>query len=100
VSKKMMLQVVESGTGKRAAIEDVLVCGKTGTAQKANKSGIGYSEGRVITSFIGFAPYDDPRIACVVIIDEPQGNEEEIWGGTVAAPLFAEIVEFALKKVN
>ncbi|HHT78400.1 MAG TPA: penicillin-binding protein 2 [Actinobacteria bacterium] len=98
--KKMMLQVVESGTGKRAAIEDVLVCGKTGTAQKANKSGIGYSEGRVITSFIGFAPYDDPRIACVVIIDEPQGNEEEIWGGTVAAPLFAEIVEFALKKVN
>jgi cell division protein FtsI/penicillin-binding protein 2 len=54
----------------------------------------------VITSFLGFAPYDNPKVACVVIIDEPQGNEEEIWGGTVAAPIFSEIVEFALKKVN
>ena len=98
--RDMMLEVVEDGTGKRAGIDGILVCGKTGTAQKANKSGIGYSEGRVITSFIGFAPYEDPEIACVVIIDEPQGNEEEIWGGTVAAPLFSQIVEFALKKVH
>ncbi|MDD3519837.1 MAG: penicillin-binding protein 2 [Actinomycetota bacterium] len=98
--KDMMLQVVEDGTGKRAGVDGVLVCGKTGTAQKANKNGIGYSEGRVITSFLGFAPYDNPKVACVVIIDEPQGNEEEIWGGTVAAPIFSEIVEFALKKVN
>lgn len=98
--REMMLEVVQGGTGKAAAIEGVSVCGKTGTAQKANKNSPGYSEGRVITSFIGFAPYEDPEIACVVIIDEPKGNEEEIWGGTVAAPLFSEIVSFALQKIR
>ncbi len=98
--KDMMLAVVEDGTGKQAQIEGVLVCGKTGTAQKANKDSPGYTEGRVVTSFIGFAPYDDPKIAAIVLIDEPIGNENAIWGGTVAAPLFSEIVSFALNKLN
>ncbi|MDD5659712.1 MAG: penicillin-binding transpeptidase domain-containing protein, partial [Actinomycetota bacterium] len=61
---------------------------------------VGYDEGRVITSFMGFAPYDDPKIACIVIVDEPQGNAEAIWGGTVAAPVFSDLVEFALNKIN
>lgn len=99
--KDMMLSVVEKGgTGTQASIEGIKVCGKTGTAQKANKIGVGYDEGRVITSFIGFAPYDDPKIACIVIVDEPQGNAEAIWGGTVAAPVFSDLVEFALNKIN
>lgn len=98
--KDMMLSVVEEGTGKQAQIEGIKVCGKTGTAQKANKNSAGYDEGLVIASFIGFAPYEDPEVACVVIIDEPQGNMEAIWGGTVAAPVFSDLVKFALNKIH
>ena len=98
--KDMMLSVVEDGTGKQAKIEGIKVCGKTGTAQKVNKNSIGYAEGLVITSFVGFAPYDNPEVACIVIIDEPKGNEKEIWGGTVAAPVFSDLVNFALNKIH
>ena len=98
--KDMMLSVVEDGTGTLAKIEGVKVCGKTGTAQKANKNSPGYDEGLVVTSFVGFAPYENPKIACIVIIDEPKGNEEEIWGGTVAAPVFSDLVNFALNKIH
>jgi stage V sporulation protein D (sporulation-specific penicillin-binding protein) len=96
--KDMMLSVVEGGTGTRAQIEGIKVCGKTGTAQKAETNG-GY-EGRLITSFIGFAPYEDPEIAIIVVVDEPQGEENTIWGGTVAAPAFRDIMEFSLMKLK
>jgi len=98
--KDMMRAVVESGTGTRAQIEGISVCGKTGTAEKANKSGRGYDEGRVITSFIGFAPFDDPKVAIIVVVDEPHGGADEIWGGTVAAPAFKDIMEFSLRKLG
>ncbi|MBA7675636.1 Stage V sporulation protein D [subsurface metagenome] len=98
--KDMMLAVVEGGTGTRAQIDGVKVCGKTGTAEKANKNRIGYDEGRQITSFIGFAPYEDPEIAIIVVVDEPQGEKNAIWGGTVAAPVFRDIMEFSLKKLK
>ena len=98
--KDMMLAVVEGGTGTRAQIEGVKVCGKTGTAQKVNKNGTGYSEGRQITSFIGFAPYEDPEIAIIVVVDEPQGGKNTIWGSTVAAPVFRDIMEFSLKRLK
>jgi stage V sporulation protein D (sporulation-specific penicillin-binding protein) len=98
--KDMMLSVVEEGTGTKARIEDVEVCGKTGTAEKVNSNGIGYDEGRCITSFIGFAPYEDPEVAVLVVVDEPQGWENTVWGGTVAAPVFREIMEFSLKRLR
>ena len=98
--KEMMLAVVENGTGTNAQIEGVKVCGKTGTAEKANESGVGYSEGRSITSFIGFAPYDDPEIAIIVVVDEPRGEERTVWGGTVAAPVFKIIMEYSLNRVK
>jgi cell division protein FtsI/penicillin-binding protein 2 len=98
--KDMMLAVVEEGTGKKAQIEGIKVCGKTGTAQKANKKSPGYDEGLVVVSFVGFAPYEDPEIACLVVIDEPKGNSEEIWGGTVTAPVFSDLVKFALNKIS
>ena len=94
--KDMMLAVVEGGTGTRAQIDWVKVCGKTGTAEKVNKNGVGYSEGRQITSFIGFAPYEDPEIAIIVVVDEPQGG----WGATVAAPVFRDIMEFSLTRLK
>jgi len=98
--KEMMLAVVENGTGTNAQVEGVEVCGKTGTAEKANENGIGYSEGRSITSFLGFAPYDDPGIAIVVVVDEPSGEERTIWGGTVAAPVFKNIMEYSLNRLK
>jgi len=98
--KDMMLAVVEGGTGTRAQIDGVKVCGKTGTAEKVNKDRTGYDEGRQITSFIGFAPYEDPEIAIIVVVDEPQGEKNAIWGGTVAAPVFRDIMEFSLKKLK
>jgi stage V sporulation protein D (sporulation-specific penicillin-binding protein) len=98
--KDMMLAVVENGTGKNAQIEGVSVCGKTGTAEKANQNGTGYSEGRSITSFVGFAPYEDPEIAVIIVVDEPQGPDRTVWGGTVAAPVFKKIMEYSLERIK
>jgi cell division protein FtsI (penicillin-binding protein 3) len=82
------------GTGKRARLPGWRVAGKTGTAQKADPVSGGYSADRHFSSFVGFAPADAPRIAIGVFIDEPRG---EIYGGEVAAPVFREIAEHALK---
>jgi len=98
--RDMMLSVVQDGTGTNAQIEGIDVCGKTGTAEKANRSGVGYSEGRSITSFVGFAPYENPEIAIIIVVDEPQGEERTVWGGTVAAPVFREIMEFSLQRIK
>ncbi len=98
--KDMMLSCVEDGTGTRAKIEGIKICGKTGTAQKANQNGIGYTEDRSITSFLGFAPYENPQVAIIIVVDEPHGPENEVWGGTVAAPIFKEIMNFSLKRLR
>jgi cell division protein FtsI (penicillin-binding protein 3) len=82
------------GTGKRARLDGWRVAGKTGTAQKADAISGGYSADRHFSSFVGFAPADAPRIAIGVFVDEPKG---EIYGGDVAAPVFREVVEHALK---
>ena len=79
------------GTARAAAIDGYSVAGKTGTAQKV--SGGHYDSSKWVSSFIGFAPADDPRVAIAVMVDEPQGD---IYGGTIAAPAFKEITSFAL----
>jgi len=78
--------VVVSGTGKNASLEGYRAAGKTGTAQKAQKGG--YSKGKYVASFIGFAPLPRPRITILVQIDEPKGK---IYGGEVSAPVFRKI---------
>ncbi|MFH1452845.1 MAG: penicillin-binding transpeptidase domain-containing protein [Armatimonadota bacterium] len=88
---QIMRQVVEKGTGKRAQIPGYLVAGKTGTAQMAE--GGSYSSNKYIASFMGFAPAEEPRIAVLVKIEEPQGI---IWGGYVAGPVFKEVAKAAL----
>jgi cell division protein FtsI (penicillin-binding protein 3) len=82
------------GTGKRARLPGWRVAGKTGTAQKADPVTGGYSADKQFASFVGFAPADAPRVAIGVFIDEPKG---EIYGGEVAAPVFRDIAEYALK---
>ncbi|RMD87882.1 MAG: penicillin-binding protein 2, partial [Candidatus Dadabacteria bacterium] len=92
----MLMSVVEDarGTGKRAYIKGVRVSGKTGTAQKPKKNGVGYSKDRYVASFVGFvdgSPIGVHRtLSLIVIIDEPKGGS--IFGGTVAAPVFRRIM--------
>jgi len=95
--KKLMRDVVVSGSGRKAQMAWYSVGGKTGTAQKALPGGRGYLKGRYIASFIGLAPLSDPRIAALVIVDDPKGV---IWGETVAGPAFKNVVEYALRYLN
>jgi cell division protein FtsI (penicillin-binding protein 3) len=83
------------GTARAAAIDGYSVAGKTGTAQKV--SGGHYDASKWVSSFIGFAPAEDPRIALVVMVDEPQGGH---LGGAIAAPIFKEIAEQALRYLH
>ena len=64
--------VSERGTGKNAMVPGFSVAGKTGTAQKAKERSRGYADGKYIASFMGFIPADRPRMAMIVVIDEPQ----------------------------
>jgi len=80
--------VVTDGTGGKAAIPGFRVAGKTGTAQKIDPRTGSYSASQFVGSFVGFAPADNPRLAMIVVIDEPLG---EAWGGTVAAPVFQRV---------
>jgi cell division protein FtsI/penicillin-binding protein 2 len=79
------------GTASEVSVPGYTLAGKTGTAQVAENGG--YSKTKYIASFIGFAPAQNPQLLAAVIVDEPQG---EIYGGSVAAPAFGQIAEFAL----
>lgn len=95
--KDMMKEVVrEGGTGVNAALEGYSVCGKTGTAQKADDSG-SYAAGKYIASFVGFTPCEKPVIAVLVVVDEPQ---KQHYGGIVAAPVFKKIAGETLNYLN
>ncbi len=90
-----MLQHVVSrdGTGKRASIPGYSVAGKTGTAWKASAGG--YSTNRYLAVFAGLAPASNPRLATVVVIDEPSAGL--YYGGEVSAPVYAAIVGGSLR---
>lgn len=89
--------VVEQGTGKRAKISGYQVAGKTGTAQKPDPTGGGYSKDRFMALFAGWVPADDPQLAILVIIDEPKGVH---FGGVVAAPVFKRVALDALRYLS
>jgi cell division protein FtsI/penicillin-binding protein 2 len=91
--KAMLEGVVVQGTGKGARMGGYRAAGKTGTAQKIDEATGRYSNIHYIASFAGFAPVDNPEIACVVSIDDPVGAH---LGGAVAAPVFARVVSDAL----
>jgi len=82
-------EVVLKGTGTKAAVEGIPVAGKTGTSQKA--VGGRYGEEKYIASFIGFAPAQDPRLVCLVVLDEP--GYPYWWGGESSAIVFSKIIE-------
>jgi len=86
--------VTLKGTGKAAQIKGYRVAGKTGTAQKYDRSKSSYSSTSHIASFIGFAPVENPALSIVVVIDEPKG---QYYGGQVAAPVFREVASQVLR---
>ncbi len=90
-----MVAVVEEGTGRNARVEGYTVAGKTGTAQKVVAGG--YERGRYLSSFVGIAPASDPRIAVLVMIDEPKGT---YYGGQVAAPAVAAIIRDTMRYLD
>ena len=91
VSKMLEGVLAAGGTAEEASVEGYTLAGKTGTAEKAIKGG--YSKTDFVASFIGYAPATNPRLLVAVMVDTPRGD---IYGGTVAAPAFERIMEFAL----
>jgi cell division protein FtsI (penicillin-binding protein 3) len=89
----ILAQVVSEGTGSEAKLPWVNVAGKTGTAEKYDPETRTYSTRDYVASFVGYLPADDPKVVCLVQIDEPSVGS--IYGGSVAAPLFREIMEAA-----
>lgn len=88
--------VTPTGTGMKAAVPGYRVAGKTGTAWKASAGG--YSTDRYLSVFAGVVPASRPRLAVVVMIDEPSGPE--YYGGDVAAPVFSAVTSGALRLMS
>lgn len=86
-------KVVSEGTGQNAYVSGYRVAGKTGTSEKFPRNSRKY-----ISSFLGFAPADDPKVACLIILDEPMG--EQYYGGVIAAPVMGKIMDDTLRYLN
>lgn len=95
--RQMLTVTVNDGTGSRARVTGYEVAGKTGTAQKVKEDGSGYDENRFIASFVGMVPAGNPRLVIMVMVDEPATQH---LGALVAAPAFARIAEFSLKRLG
>ncbi len=91
--RKYLTGVVDSGSGKNAAVPGYSVGGKTGTSQKYDENGK-VSSTLLVASFVGFAPADDPEYLCMIIVDEPQ--VPVVYGSTVAAPYVQQVLKNVL----
>jgi cell division protein FtsI (penicillin-binding protein 3) len=96
IVRKMLQGVVDEGTGHLAQIPGYTVAGKTGTAQKVDpETGLYGTE--YVTSFIGFAPAQDPEYLALVVVDEPQ---KDLFGELTSAPAFQHVMSFILGYYN
>jgi cell division protein FtsI (penicillin-binding protein 3) len=89
----MRMAVMKGGTGTRGDIKEYPIAAKTGTSQKFSVGQGVYSHDKFIASFVGLAPYENPELCLLVVLDEPYPS---YYGGVVAAPVFKEIMEEAL----
>jgi cell division protein FtsI (penicillin-binding protein 3) len=87
----------EGGTAKGASVAGNRVAGKTGTAQIIDPRTKKYSRDKFISSFVGFVPADEPKLAMIVVIYEPKG---QVYGGVVAGPVFRAIADEALSYLS
>ncbi|MBI4565096.1 MAG: penicillin-binding protein 2 [Planctomycetes bacterium] len=95
--RKILREAVRAGTGTKADVEGLDVCGKTGTTRKVDPATGRYTREKHTSSFLGFAPQERARVCLIVVVDEPQG---EYYGGAVAAPIAAEILREGMKYVR
>ena len=95
--KDILVSVVHDGTGKQADIPDMVIGGKTGTAQKFDRQLGHYSPNRYRATFVGFSPETLPPLVIAVSIDEPKRSH---FGGVVAAPLFKKIAEKVIPYIS
>lgn len=95
--REILARVVEEGTGRKAWCKEYAIGGKTGTAQKVEDGH--YSHDKYVGSFCGFAPANDPRLVCLVTVDEPHKGLG-YYGGTVAAPAVREILRRGLSALG
>jgi len=96
--RSMLVEVVRSGTGERAAVPGYSVGGKTGTARKPQDTGTYRDRAgkyHYVAAFTGMVPAEDPELSIIVVIDEPTAT---IYGGSAAAPVFADLAKFALNR--
>ncbi len=96
--RQMLRRVVLKGTAKRAQLNGYTSAGKTGTAWKYDPKIRKYNPAKYVSSFIGFAPADNPAVVIAVVMDEPSGGARD--GGQVSAPVFREIAEQILPELN
>jgi cell division protein FtsI/penicillin-binding protein 2 len=95
-----MEKVVQSGgTALLAAVSGFRVAGKTGTVQKHNPKG-GYLPNSYIVSFAGMMPAQDPAFVCIVVVDDPRTKKVNIYGGSIAGPIFSKIATRAAARMN
>jgi cell division protein FtsI (penicillin-binding protein 3) len=96
VRAMLEMAVQNGGTGPRARVVGWRVAGKTGTAHKQENGG--YAPDKYLSSFVGFAPASAPRLIVAVMIDEPSAGQ--YYGGAVAAPVFAQVIQGALRMLG
>jgi cell division protein FtsI (penicillin-binding protein 3) len=95
--RQLMQGVVLEGTGKPAQLNGYTAAGKSGTAQKIDPATGRYSPDKYVTSFVGFAPVNEPALTVVVVLDSPVGAHH---GGDVAGPVFRRVAEQVLNYMN
>jgi cell division protein FtsI (penicillin-binding protein 3) len=96
VRAMLEMAVQSGGTGPRARVVGWRVAGKTGTAHKQENGG--YAADKYLSSFVGFAPVSSPRLVVAVMLDEPSAGQ--YYGGAVAAPVFAQVIQGALRMMG
>ena len=100
--RDMLTQVVERGTGEKAAVPGYSVAGKTGTARKPLPNGAGYGkagEYKYVSTFAGFVPAERPELSIIIVIDEP-GADVSYYASDVAAPAFSQLARVALRDLQ
>ena len=96
--RKLLEGSIRNSKSIAGKIPNFTVAGKTGTARKPNPKGTGYLTGVVYTSFAAFFPATNPEILIMVVVDSPKGAE--VWGSTVAGPVFNEVATFVTRYLN
>ncbi len=94
---RMLTTVVEGSHGNMAAVPGHWIAGKTGTAQVAKQGRRGYEENKFITTFVGYAPADEPEFVMMVKLENPKASK---WAASTAAPIFGDMAKYLLNYLN